>query len=126
MSDRTSEETSALGSPALISLCFNEDENRKSSATLSLRRRQFVEQSHESRNARRGDLVPDVSVKRTREELAKHASQTLPLTRRLNVESGWSKVEEVRKKFEGASTVPLVLAVFRVAPQTPLGRFPVR
>ncbi|KAL4708638.1 hypothetical protein ACJJTC_008164 [Scirpophaga incertulas] len=97
--------------------CFNEDENRKSSATLSLRRRQFVEQSHESRNARRGDLVPDVSVKRTREELAKHASQTLPLTRRLNVESGWSKVEEVRKKFEGASTVPSYSRSFESPPR---------
>lgn len=42
-------------------------------------------------------------MKRTREELAKHAAQTAPLNRRLNIESGWSKVEEVRKKFEGVA-----------------------
>ncbi|XP_050356319.1 uncharacterized protein LOC126777348 isoform X3 [Nymphalis io] len=82
--------------------CFNNDDDH--SATLSIRRRQFVERCHEARTGRGRDLIPEVSVKRTREELAKHAAQTQQLTRRLNVESGWSKVEEVRKKFEGAAT----------------------
>jgi hypothetical protein len=83
--------------------CFDVEDNHHTSATLSLRRRQFIERCHEARNARYHDLIPEVSVKRTREELTKHAVQTLPLNRRLNVESGWSKVEEVRKKFEGAA-----------------------
>ncbi|XP_047540173.1 uncharacterized protein LOC125073400 isoform X2 [Vanessa atalanta] len=82
--------------------CFDNDNDH--SATLSIRRRQFVERCHEARTGRSRDLIPEVSVKRTREELAKHAAQTQQLTRRLNVESGWSKVEEVRKKFEGAAT----------------------
>ncbi|KAL0861479.1 hypothetical protein ABMA27_009010 [Loxostege sticticalis] len=83
--------------------CFDDEDSRQASATLSLRRRQFIERCHEARNTRHGDLIPEVSVKKTREELTKHAAQTLPLNRRLNVESGWSKVEEVRKKFEGAA-----------------------
>ncbi|XP_046973486.1 uncharacterized protein LOC124540099 isoform X3 [Vanessa cardui] len=82
--------------------CYDNDDDH--SATLSIRRRQFVERCHEARTGRSRDLIPEVSVKRTREELAKHAAQTQQLTRRLNVESGWSKVEEVRKKFEGAAT----------------------
>ncbi|CAH2097624.1 unnamed protein product [Euphydryas editha] len=82
--------------------CFEDDDDQ--SATLSVRRRQFIERCHEARTGRNRDLIPEVSVKRTREELAKHAAQTQQLTRRLNVESGWSKVEEVRKKFEGAAT----------------------
>ncbi|CAK1591071.1 unnamed protein product [Parnassius mnemosyne] len=82
--------------------CLDEDE-RQHAATLSLRRRQFIERCQENRGPRHRDQIPEVSVKRTREELAKHASQTTLLTRRLNVESGWSKVEEVRKKFEGAT-----------------------
>ncbi|XP_059055886.1 uncharacterized protein LOC131849784 [Achroia grisella] len=83
--------------------CLDEDDCRQTSATLSLRRQQFIERCHEARGVRHRDVIPEVSVKKTREELAKHASQTLPLNRRLNVESGWSKVEEVRKKFEGAA-----------------------
>ncbi|XP_030024145.2 uncharacterized protein LOC115443020 isoform X2 [Manduca sexta] len=92
-----------LAQPARYSRCLDEEDNH---TTLQLRRQQFIERCHESRGVRR-DAIPEVipvSVKRTREELAKHASQTVPLTRRLNVESGWSKVEEVRKKFEGAAT----------------------
>ncbi|CAG5055248.1 unnamed protein product [Parnassius apollo] len=82
--------------------CLDEDE-RQHSATLSLRRRQFIERCQENRGPRHRDQIPEVSVKRTREELAKHASQATLLTRRLNVESGWSKVEEVRKKFESST-----------------------
>ncbi|XP_068624905.1 uncharacterized protein [Battus philenor] len=82
--------------------CLDEDDHHNA-ATLSLRRRQFIERCQENRGSRHRDHIPEVSVKRTREELAKHASQATPLTRRLNVESGWSKVEEVRKKFEGAT-----------------------
>ncbi|VVC93443.1 unnamed protein product [Leptidea sinapis] len=63
------------------------------------------------------DLLAEVSVKRTREELAKHACQTIPLTRRLNVESGWSKVEEVRKKFEGAVTASSYSRSFESPPR---------
>ncbi|CAH2057131.1 unnamed protein product, partial [Iphiclides podalirius] len=84
--------------------CFDE-ESHHNATTLSLRRRQFIERCQESRGPRHRDNIPEVSVKRTREELARHASQAAPLTRRLNVESGWSKVEEVRKKFEGATDV---------------------
>ncbi|CAH0717779.1 unnamed protein product, partial [Brenthis ino] len=83
--------------------CLDDDDD-PSAATLSVRRRQFIERCHEARTGRHRDLIPEVSVKRTREELAKHAAQNAQLTRRLNVESGWSKVEEVRKKFEGAAT----------------------
>ncbi|XP_013149319.1 PREDICTED: uncharacterized protein LOC106111722 [Papilio polytes] len=79
--------------------CLDEEDN---SATLSLRRRQFIERCQESRGGRHRDYIPEVSVKRTREELTKHAAAA-PLTRRLNVDSSWSKVEEVRKKFEGAT-----------------------
>ncbi|XP_060807268.1 serine/arginine repetitive matrix protein 1 [Amyelois transitella] len=81
--------------------CLDDDDSH--AATLSLRRQQFIERCHESRGVRYRDSIPEVSVKRTREELTKHASQTLPLNRRLAVESGWSKVEEVRKKFEGGA-----------------------
>ncbi|KPJ00820.1 hypothetical protein RR46_07659 [Papilio xuthus] len=80
--------------------CLDEDDHN--SASLSLRRRQFIERCQESRGGRHRDYIPEVSVKRTREELAKHAAAA-PLTRRLNVDSSWSKVEEVRKKFEGAT-----------------------
>ncbi|XP_038218640.1 uncharacterized protein LOC119837188 [Zerene cesonia] len=80
--------------------CLDDDEGQ--SATLSLRRRQFIERCHDARPGRHRDPLPEVSVKRTREELAKYAAQRAP-ARRLNVESGWSKVEEVRKKFEGAA-----------------------
>lgn len=83
--------------------CLEDDENCHQSATFSLRRQQFIERCHEARRARLRDTIPEVSVKRTRDELSKHASQTVPLNRRLNVEAGWSKVEEVRKKFEGAA-----------------------
>ncbi|CAG9792983.1 unnamed protein product [Diatraea saccharalis] len=82
--------------------CLDDDDNHHA-ATLTFRRRQLIERCHEARSVRHPDLIPEVSVKRTREELAKYAAQTLPLNRRLNVESGWSKVEEVRKKFEGAA-----------------------
>ncbi|XP_050671579.1 uncharacterized protein LOC126969976 isoform X2 [Leptidea sinapis] len=87
------------------------------SATLSLRRRQFIERCNENRPSRHRDLLAEVSVKRTREELAKHACQTIPLTRRLNVESGWSKVEEVRKKFEGAVTASSYSRSFESPPR---------
>ncbi|KPJ03802.1 hypothetical protein RR46_00357 [Papilio xuthus] len=80
--------------------CLDEDDHN--SASLSLRRRQFIERCQESRGGRHRDYIPEVSVKRTREELTKHAAAA-PLTRRLNVDSSWSKVEEVRKKFEGAT-----------------------
>lgn len=95
--------------------CFD-DEDFHHAATLSLRRRQFIERCHEV-NSRRPDLIPDVSVRRTRDELAKHAAQTLPLTRRLNVESGWSKVEEVRKKFEDASAAASFSRSFESPPR---------
>lgn len=50
------------------------------------------------------DPIPaEVSVRKTREELTKNAVQAVPSNRRLTVESSWSKVEEVRKKFERAS-----------------------
>ncbi|KPJ19701.1 hypothetical protein RR48_04673 [Papilio machaon] len=80
--------------------CLDEDDHN--SASLSLRRRQFIERCQESRGGRHRDHIPEVSVKRTRDELTKHAAAA-PLTRRLNVDSSWSKVEEVRKKFEGAT-----------------------
>ncbi|XP_026728313.1 uncharacterized protein LOC113494252 [Trichoplusia ni] len=83
--------------------CLDDDEDCHQSANFSLRRQQFIERCHEARGLRPRDCIPEVSVKRTREELAKHASQATPLNRRLNVEAGWSKVEEVRKKFEGAA-----------------------
>lgn len=82
--------------------CLDEDEYELSS--LTIRRRQLIERCHDTRTGRNRDLIPEVSVKKTREELAKHAAQNAQLARRLNVESGWSKVEEVRKKFEGAAT----------------------
>ncbi|XP_075985186.1 uncharacterized protein LOC142982536 [Anticarsia gemmatalis] len=88
---------------AIPARCLDDDEDCHQSATFSLRRQQFIERCHEARGLRPRDTIPEVSVKRTREELAKHAAQTLPLNRRLNVEAGWSKVEEVRKKFEGAA-----------------------
>ncbi|CAB3249654.1 unnamed protein product [Arctia plantaginis] len=88
---------------AIPARCLEDDEDCHQSATFSLRRQQFIERCHEARRARLRDTIPEVSVKRTRDELAKHASQTVPLNRRLNVEAGWSKVEEVRKKFESAA-----------------------
>ncbi|XP_045762564.1 serine/arginine repetitive matrix protein 1 isoform X1 [Maniola jurtina] len=94
--------------------CFDDDEE---SATLTARRRQFIERCHEARTGRHRDLIPEVSVKRTREELAKHAAQSATLTRRLNVESGWSKVEEVRKKFEGVATSPAYSRSFESPPR---------
>ncbi|XP_039765198.1 uncharacterized protein LOC120637405 isoform X3 [Pararge aegeria] len=94
--------------------CFDDDEE---SATLSARRRQFIERCHQARTGRNRDLIPEVSVKRTREELAKHAAQNATLTRRLNVESGWSKVEEVRKKFEDAATLTAYSRSFESPPR---------
>ncbi|CAG9570783.1 unnamed protein product [Danaus chrysippus] len=82
--------------------CLDEDDYELSS--LTIRRRQLIERCHDTRTGRNRDHIPEVSVKKTREELAKHAAQSAQLARRLNVESGWSKVEEVRKKFEGAAT----------------------
>ncbi|XP_063542777.1 uncharacterized protein LOC134751317 isoform X4 [Cydia strobilella] len=97
--------------------CLDEEEERLASATLSLRRRQFVERCHEPRPR---PAIPEVSVKfelqRTREELAKHAAQNL-VNRRLNVESGWSKVEEVRKKFERAAAEPSYSRSFESPPR---------
>ncbi|RVE51802.1 hypothetical protein evm_003605 [Chilo suppressalis] len=93
------------------------DDDNQHAATLSLRRRQFIERCHEARGVRHSDLIPEVSVKRTREELAKHAAQTLPLNRRLNVESSWSKVEEVRKKFEGAAAAASFSRSFESPPR---------
>ncbi|XP_049879886.1 uncharacterized protein LOC126376498 isoform X2 [Pectinophora gossypiella] len=83
--------------------CLNDDED-PSPASFHLRRRQFIERCHEARTRPR-DVNADVhsSVKRTRDELVKHAAATAAVNRRLNVESGWSKVEEVRKKFEDAA-----------------------
>ncbi|XP_053618185.1 uncharacterized protein LOC128679770 isoform X2 [Plodia interpunctella] len=95
--------------------CLDDEETH--AATLSLRRQQFIERCHESRAVRNWDSIPEVSVKKTREELTKHASQTLPLTRRLNVESGWSKVEEVRKKFEGAASATSFSRSFESPPR---------
>ncbi|XP_031767919.1 serine/arginine repetitive matrix protein 1 isoform X2 [Galleria mellonella] len=97
--------------------CLDEEDCRQTSATLSLRRQQFIERCHEARGVRHRDIIPEVSVKKTREELAKHASQTLPLNRRLNVESGWSKVEEVRKKFEGVATATSFSRSFESPPR---------
>ncbi|KAJ0171442.1 hypothetical protein K1T71_012992 [Dendrolimus kikuchii] len=94
--------------------CLDDDEDHQ---TFSLRRRQFIERCHEARNSRNRDVIPEVSVKRTREELAKHAAQTTPLNRRLNIESGWSKVEEVRKKFEGAASNPNYSRSFESPPR---------
>lgn len=82
--------------------CLDDEEH--TSAPFSIRRQQFIERCHEARNTRHRDFIPEVSVKKTRDELARHAAQAAALCqRRLNVESGWSKVEEVRKKFEGAA-----------------------
>ncbi|XP_072948316.1 uncharacterized protein [Epargyreus clarus] len=97
--------------------CLDDDDGHQSSATLSLRRRQFIERCHETRTGRYRDVLPEVSVKRTREELAKHAAQNAQLTRRLNVESGWSKVEEVRKKFEGAAAAASYSRSFESPPR---------
>ncbi|XP_063629282.1 uncharacterized protein LOC134800707 isoform X1 [Cydia splendana] len=93
--------------------CLDEEEERLASATLSLRRRQFVERCREPRPR---PAIPEVSVKRTREELAKHAAQN-SVNRRLNVESGWSKVEEVRKKFERAAAEPSYSRSFESPPR---------
>ncbi|XP_041969948.1 uncharacterized protein LOC121726589 [Aricia agestis] len=87
--------------------CFDDEEY--SSATLSLRRRQ------ERCDSRRREPLPEVSVQRTREQLAKHAAQTLP-ARRLN-HDGWAKVEEVRKKFEGAATATSYSRSFESPPR---------
>ncbi|KAJ2941265.1 hypothetical protein O0L34_g3462 [Tuta absoluta] len=84
--------------------CLDDDEDEPP-PSFHLRRRQFIERCHEPRARPRE--VPDISatVKRTRDELVKNVGtpQTGPVNRRLNIESGWSKVEEVRKKFEDAA-----------------------
>ncbi|XP_073962469.1 uncharacterized protein [Choristoneura fumiferana] len=99
--------------------CLDEEEERLAAATLSLRRRQLAERCHEPRL--RQNAIPELSVKfdiqRTREELSKHATQNAPLNRRLNVESSWSKVEEVRKKFEGAAASPSFSRSFESPPR---------
>nr|XP_049701569.1 serine/arginine repetitive matrix protein 1 isoform X1 [Helicoverpa armigera]XP_049701570.1 serine/arginine repetitive matrix protein 1 isoform X1 [Helicoverpa armigera] len=97
--------------------CLDDDEDCHQSVNFSLRRQQFIERCHEARGLRPRDQIPEVSVKRTREELAKHASQATPLNRRLNVEAGWSKVEEVRKKFEGAANCPSFSRSFESPPR---------
>ncbi|CAK1543577.1 unnamed protein product [Leptosia nina] len=94
--------------------CLDDDEVDHS--TLTLRRRQFIERCHDARTGRHRDFIPEVSVKRTREELAKYAAQAAP-ARRLNVESGWSKVEEVRKKFEGAAAAASYSRSFESPPR---------
>ncbi|KAJ8710170.1 hypothetical protein PYW07_009536 [Mythimna separata] len=97
--------------------CLDDDEDHHQSINFSLRRQQFIERCHEARGLRPRDTIPEVSVKRTREELAKHAAQATPLNRRLNVEAGWSKVEEVRKKFEGAANCPSFSRSFESPPR---------
>ncbi|XP_022818398.1 serine/arginine repetitive matrix protein 1 isoform X1 [Spodoptera litura] len=96
--------------------CLDDEEDCQQ-VNFSLRRQQFIERCHEARGQRPRDSIPEVSVKRTREELAKHASQATPLNRRLNVEAGWSKVEEVRKKFEGAANCPSFSRSFESPPR---------
>ncbi|XP_045512579.1 uncharacterized protein LOC123706954 isoform X5 [Pieris brassicae] len=92
------------------------DDYEEQTATLSLRRRQFIERCHDVRSGRHGDFIPEVSVKKTRDELAKYAARAAP-ARRLNVESGWSKVEEVRKKFEGAAAAASYSRSFESPPR---------
>ncbi|CAG9124795.1 unnamed protein product [Plutella xylostella] len=85
--------------------CLDEDHY---AVPLTLRRRQLFQRCDDARAQWHSNPAPapvQVSVKKTREELTKNASQGVSgaAARRLHIESGWSKVEEVRKKFEGAS-----------------------
>lgn len=96
------------------SRCLDDDEP----PSFSIRRRQFIERCHEARGVRHRDVIPVTSsVKKTREELSRNAAQGAPLNRRLNVESGWSKVEEVRKKFEATAAAASFSRSFESPPR---------